>query len=83
MKASITTLLHDPTLKYKVVHVPKKNPGMRAQRTMVVHLHAFLTSALYEGGWSASEPGSFTPGKQPPNCTEMKSERVPEPVLTF
>jgi hypothetical protein len=47
MKASVTTLLHDPTLKYKVVHVPKKNPGMRAQRTIVVYLHAFLTSALY------------------------------------
>jgi hypothetical protein len=29
-----------------------------------VQIHAFLTSALVEGEWSASRPGLFTPGER-------------------
>jgi hypothetical protein len=31
-----------------------------------VEIHIFLTSALVGGEWSASRPGSFIPGKDPP-----------------
>jgi hypothetical protein len=34
---------------------------MKAYWGMEVQLHAFLTSALDEGEWSASRPGRFTP----------------------
>jgi hypothetical protein len=30
-------------------------------------IHIFLTSALVGGKWSASHPGCFTPGKEPPD----------------
>jgi len=29
-----------------------------------VYFHAFLTSALDGGEWSATRPGHFTPGKE-------------------
>jgi hypothetical protein len=31
-----------------------------------VQIHVFLTSTLVGGEWSASRPGSFTPGERAP-----------------
>jgi hypothetical protein len=40
--------------------------GLNRPRGRVeVWLYSFLTSALEGGGWSASRPGRFTPGKDP------------------
>jgi hypothetical protein len=39
---------------------------MKAYGGMDVWIHVFLTSALVGGEWSASRPGRFTPGKEPP-----------------
>jgi hypothetical protein len=38
---------------------------MKAYWAVEVYLHAFLTSALDGGEWSASRPGCFTPGRTP------------------
>jgi hypothetical protein len=35
---------------------------MKTYGGMAVQIHAFLTSALAGGEWSASRPGRFTPG---------------------
>jgi hypothetical protein len=39
---------------------------MKAYGGVDVEIHIFLTSALVGGEWSASRPGRFTPGKEPP-----------------
>jgi hypothetical protein len=35
---------------------------MKAYGGADIYTHLFLTSALFGGEWSASRPGSFTPG---------------------
>jgi hypothetical protein len=42
-----------------------KHHDMKAYCGMKAQLHAFLTSALEGGEWSASRPGRFSPGKEP------------------
>jgi hypothetical protein len=37
---------------------------MKAYGVVDVQIHIFLKSALVGGEWSASRPGSFTPGKE-------------------
>jgi hypothetical protein len=39
---------------------------MKAYREGDVWIHIFLTLALVGGEWSASRPGSFTPGERAP-----------------
>jgi hypothetical protein len=41
-----------------------KYDAMKTYRGMEVQLHAFLTSALHGGEWSASRPGRFTFGER-------------------
>jgi hypothetical protein len=41
---------------------------MKAYGGVNVKIHVFFTSALVAGEWSASRPGSFTPGGRAP-CT--------------
>jgi hypothetical protein len=43
----------------------------------------FFTSTLDEGEWSASRPGSFTPGKSPPVPIGWEAGWAPEPVWTM
>jgi hypothetical protein len=46
-------------------------------------VYSFLTSALDEGGWSASRPGrALPPGKGPPVPIGQESGWSPEPVWT-
>jgi hypothetical protein len=40
---------------------------MKACSRVEVELHAFLTSALYGGEWSASRTGRFTPRESTPD----------------
>jgi hypothetical protein len=39
---------------------------MKTYEGVDVYFHIFLASALVGGEWSASPPGRFTPGKEPP-----------------
>jgi hypothetical protein len=43
-----------------------KHYAMKAYEGVDVQIHIFLTSALDGGEWSASRPGSFTPGERAP-----------------
>jgi hypothetical protein len=45
-----------------------------------VYLHAFLTSTLFEGEWSASRPGGFNPRKRPAVSIEKEAGWAQEPV---
>ena len=45
-----------------------------------VRLHAFLSSALHGGEWSASRPGRFTPGKKTPVHIQEVAGVAPETV---
>jgi len=45
-------------------------------------LHAFLTLTLDESEWSASRPGRFTQGKEPPVSIAEEAGCSPEPVWT-
>jgi hypothetical protein len=45
-----------------------------------VELHSFLTSALDWSKWQASHSDRFTPGKTPPETTELEAGWDPEPV---
>jgi hypothetical protein len=45
-------------------------------------LHAFFTSVLYEGEWSASRPGHSTHRKEPPVPTGFDAGWVLQPVWT-
>jgi hypothetical protein len=48
-----------------------------------VQIHVSLTSALAGGEWSASRPGRFTPGKEPPVPIGKEAGWAPEPVWTL
>jgi hypothetical protein len=52
-----------------------KHHAMKTYRGVEVKLHAFFTSALDGGGWSALRPGLFTPGERVP-CTQTAVGRV-------
>jgi hypothetical protein len=39
---------------------------VKAYGRVDVYIHVFLTSAVVGGEWSASRPGSFTPGDRAP-----------------
>jgi hypothetical protein len=39
---------------------------MKAYGGVDIYIHLFLTSSLAGGEWSASHPGSFTPGERAP-----------------
>jgi hypothetical protein len=43
-----------------------KHYAMKAYGGLGVLIHIFLILALGGGEWSASRPGRFTPGKEPP-----------------
>jgi hypothetical protein len=47
---------------------------------MDVQIHVFLTSAQVGGEWSASRPGRFTPGKEPPVLIGQEAGWAPGPV---
>jgi hypothetical protein len=47
-----------------------------------VQIYIFLTSALV-GEWSASRPGRFTPGKEPPVPIGEEVGWTPEPIWTL
>jgi len=53
---------------FDIQDVPVLNEVPRHEEVwgMEVKLHAFLTSALDGGKWSASRPCRFTPGKSAP-----------------
>jgi hypothetical protein len=55
---------------------------MKAYGRGDVEIHIFLTSALAGGEWSASRPGRFTPGKEPPVLIRKEVGWTPEPVWT-
>jgi len=40
--------------------------AMKAQGTLEVQFHSFLTSLLERTEWSALRPGNFSPSKEPP-----------------
>jgi hypothetical protein len=44
-------------------------------------MHAFLTSALDGGGWSASRPGHFSPRERAPGIHWIGGWVGPRPVL--
>jgi hypothetical protein len=46
------------------------------------YLHAFLTSEIDGGEWSASRPGRFTPGKKPFVSNGEEAGWAPKPVWT-
>jgi hypothetical protein len=56
---------------------------MKANMGVEVQPHSFLTMALDGGEWSASQPGHFTPSKEPLVATEQEAEWAPEPVWTL
>jgi hypothetical protein len=41
---------------------------MKAYGGVDAYVHVSLTSPLVRGEWSASRPGRFTPGKEPPGA---------------
>jgi hypothetical protein len=43
-------------------------------------MHAFLTSAVVGGEWSASRPGRFTSGERAPGAHLKGARWAPEPV---
>jgi hypothetical protein len=53
-------------IKGKVVTVLIKHYAVKKYGGVDVYIHVFLTSALVGGEWSASRPGRFNPGKEPP-----------------
>jgi len=52
--------------KGKVVPVSDKHPATKTYGGMEAQEHAFLTSGLHGGEWSASSPGRFTYRKRAP-----------------
>jgi hypothetical protein len=59
-----------------------KYHAMKTYGRMEVQLHASLTSTLDGGKWSASQPGSFTPGEKTPVPNGYESGSDSEPVWT-
>jgi hypothetical protein len=49
---------------------------------MYTYIHAFLTSALVGGEWSASRPGRFIPEKEPRAPIGKEAGWTPELVWT-
>jgi hypothetical protein len=56
---------------------------MKAYGRVDVQIHIFFTSALVGGEWSASRPGTFTPGKEPPGPIGKEVGWIAEPVWTW
>jgi len=62
----LTTSLHICyTVKVMLSLCLTKHHAMKMQWGVEVQLHAFLSSAIDGGEWSASRPGRFTPRKSP------------------
>ena len=55
-------------------------PVARKFLEVEVWLHAFRTSAIDGSEWSASLPGSFSSGEEPPVLFEQGAVLAPEPV---
>jgi hypothetical protein len=49
---------------------------MKTSEEVEVQVHAFLTSTLDGGEWSASRPGLFTPRERVPGTLQVKSHSV-------
>jgi len=47
---------------------------MKVYYVVEVRLHAFLTSAVDVGQWSAPRPGCFTPRERDPGTTGQEAE---------
>jgi hypothetical protein len=81
LKNVATELEGSNKVKVKLPLCLTKHHSMKTYWGVEVLLHAFLTSALDGGEWSASRPGRFTPRERAPGTHSIGGWVGPRAVL--